>query len=123
MQAFRNSAAKDRLKSNPTYEDLMKVVNKESRFANESDKTTQVKAMGERRRAWEGQRALKGVSSADIWKKGGYGHMKDSKPDDCVRILLENYNNLQYFTDDKIRHKSTQLTVHDADSKQTSLQE
>ena len=33
VQSFKNSAAKDKTKSEPTHEDHMKVVNKENRFA------------------------------------------------------------------------------------------
>ena len=77
----------------------MKTVNKESRFDQKTVKKTQVDKMIAQRLAWQGHRAVKGVGSNSEWKKGGHGQMEDVKPDNCVRVLLENYNNLQYFTD------------------------
>ena len=41
---------------------------------------------------------VKGLRTAAEWRRGGHGHIEDAKPNNRVRVLLENYNNLQYFT-------------------------
>ena len=50
-------------------------------------------------------------------EKGGHGFVEDRKPDDTVRLLLESYNCLQYFTDKKKRTK-----IHTIDHTRKRLQ-
>ena len=66
---------------------------------------TQVNGRKAQRRALQGHRAVKGLQTSAEWKRGGHGHIEDAKPNNRVRVLLENYNNLQYFTDERERRK------------------
>ena len=44
-------------------------------------------------------------------EKGGHGFVENRNPDDMVRLILEKYNNLQYFTDKKM-HKDPRNRSH-----------
>ena len=105
MESFRNSAAKDRLKCTPTHEDLMKIVHKENQSAKETDKQVKVDTKRKQLMAFQGKQAVTDATGFKDWKRGGYGFIEDKKPDDTMRLFLENYNNLQYFTDAKERSK------------------
>jgi hypothetical protein len=105
VERFRNSAAKDRLKSVPTHEDLMKVVRKENRFTKETDKQVEVETRRKQLMEFQRKQAVTDTTGFKDWKRGGYGFIEDKKPDDTMRLCLENYNNLQYFTDTKERSK------------------
>ena len=52
---------------------------------------------------FQGRQAILDATNAKDWKKEGHGFVKDKKPDDTLRVLLENYNSLQCFTDKKDR--------------------
>ena len=35
------------------------------------------------------------------WKQGGHGWLSDRKPHNIIRVILENYNSLKYWTESK----------------------
>ena len=51
------------------------------------------------------------MAKARQWKRGGHGFIEDRKPDDIARLILESYNSLQYFTDQK-RHTRIHIIEH-----------
>lgn len=55
--------------------------------------------------AFQGRQAVLDATNAKDWKKRGHGFIEDRKPDNSVRVLLENYNSLQYFSDAKERSR------------------
>ena len=103
--------------SEPNYEDLMNAVNKQSWFAvSPEGQEEAAQKLGELK-AFKGRQAIQDVTEAKQWKKGGHGFVEDRKPDDTVRLLLESYNCLQYFTDKKKRTK-----IHTIDHTRKRLQ-
>jgi len=105
VQAFKASAAKERLENAPTNDDLMKIADKECRLDHTPEERTEINMRQAQRRALQGNRAVKGLRTTAEWKRGGHGHIEDAKPNNRIRVLLENYNNLQYFTDERERRK------------------
>ena len=107
----------DRLMSEPNYEDLMQVVNKQNWFtiAREGYKETTQRLR--ELEAFKGKQAIQNMTNVKQWKKGGHGFIEDRKPDNMVRLILESYNNLQYFTDKKKRTK-----IHTIDHTRKRLQ-
>ena len=95
---FKRSAASNKLKTEPTHKDLMTVVNKESRFAKVKEKDTETSRMKREIMAHQGKQAVHDVPDQKIWKQGGHGYIDDKKPDDTIRVILENYNSLRYFS-------------------------
>ena len=71
VERFKNSAAKDRLKSAPTHEDLMKVVRKENRFAKETDKQEEVETKRKQLMEHQRKRAVTFKDGFKDWKRGG----------------------------------------------------
>ena len=61
VQAFKNSAAKERQENVPTNDDLMKIVNKECRLEHTPEEKTKVNKRQAQRRALQGHRAVKGL--------------------------------------------------------------
>ena len=95
----------DRLMSEPNYEDLMQVVNKQNRFAIAPEGYKETTQRLRELEAFKGKQAIQNMKNVKQWKKGGYGFIKDRKPDNMVRLILKSYNNLQYFMDKKKRTK------------------
>ena len=87
--------------SEPNYEDLMQVVNKQNRFAIAPEGYEETTQRLRELEAFKSKQAIQNMTNVKQWKKGGYGFIEDRKPDNMVRLILESYNNLQYFTDKK----------------------
>ena len=107
----------DRLMSEPNYEDLMQAVNKQNRFAIAPEGYEETTQRLRELEAFKGKQAIQNMTNVKQWKKGGYGFIEDRKPDNMVRLILESYNNLQYFTDKKKRTK-----IHTIDHTRKRLQ-
>ena len=62
-------------------------------------------------KAFHSKQTVQGVAKARKLKQGGHQFIEVRKPDDMVRLILESYNNLQYFTDKK-RHTRIHVIDH-----------
>ena len=89
----------------PSYEDLMNEVDKKNCFAVAPEGQEEAAQKLGELKAFKGRQAIQNVTEARQWKRGGHGFVEDRKPDDMVRLILESYNSLQYFTDKKERTK------------------
>ena len=85
----------------PSYEDLMNKVDGKNRYALAQDGQEEADKRLEELKAFRGKQAVQNVTESKQWKRGGHGFVEDWKPNDMVRLILESYNNLQYFTDKK----------------------
>ena len=79
----------------------MNEVDNQNRFAAVPGDQEEVNKKLAELKAFQGKQAVQGVTKARQWKQGGHGFIEDRKPNNIVRLILESYNNLQYFTDKK----------------------
>ena len=107
-KSFKKSCDLDRLRNEPSYEDLMNKVDGKNRYALAQDGQEEADKRLEELKAFRGKQTVQDVTDSKQWKKGGHGFIEDRKLDDMVRLMLESYNNLQYFTDKKNAQGSTQ---------------
>ena len=95
----------------------MNEVDTKNRFAVALDGQEEADKKFDELKAFKGKQAVQDVTKARQWKRGGHGFIEDTKPNDMVRLILESYNNLQYFTDKK-RH----TRIHTIDHTRKRLQ-
>ena len=107
----------DRLITKPIYGDLINKVDRKNRYAIAQDGQEEANKRLEELKAFRGKQAVQDVTESKQWKRGGHGSVEDQKPDDMVRLILESYNNLQYFTDKKKRTR-----IHAIDHTRKRLQ-
>ena len=67
--------------SEPTYDDLMQVVDKQNRFAVAPDGQEETTQRLKELKAFKGKEAIQTLTNVKQWKKGGYGFIEDLKPD------------------------------------------
>ena len=89
----------------------MNVVDNKNRFMTAPEGQEEAGKKLAKLKAFQGKQAVQGVTKARQWKQGGHGFIEDRKPNDIVRLILESYNNLQYFTDKK-RHTRIHTIDH-----------
>ena len=97
--------------TDPTYDNLMNDVDRENSFAVAPDGQKEADQKLTELNAFQGKQAVQSVADAAKWKRGGHGFVKDRKPDNMVRLILESYNKLQYFTDKK-KHTMIHTIYH-----------
>ena len=99
MKSFDKGASKFSSSLTVTNKDLINVVNKEYKATTSASQADLFRSRGGQVAAAQRHHDKKINSMMKDWMEGGHGYVPTVKPDGTIRILMENWNSLKYFTE------------------------